>query len=182
MPPACGTRPTATIEALQAGLRCGPLPTAADPATSTIIGTTPIWSAEVVIDPGLAADLIAARFPELSPVSARLIGAGWDNTACLVNESLIFRFPRRAIAAPLIETEIQLLSWLAARVPIRIQAVAGQNLRPGEPQKHSEHRVVNSLCASVSLCLCGSWKRQVCRRGPARLRRNARALAIEGDQ
>jgi aminoglycoside phosphotransferase (APT) family kinase protein len=49
-----------------------------------------------------------------------MIGAGWDNTAYLVNQSLIFRFPRRSAAAPLVETEIQLLPWLAARVPIRI--------------------------------------------------------------
>ena len=78
------------------------------------------WTPEFVVDPELAADLIATQFPELSPVSARAIGAGWDNTAYLVDESLVFRFPRRAIAAPLIETEIRLLPWLATRVPMRI--------------------------------------------------------------
>jgi aminoglycoside phosphotransferase (APT) family kinase protein len=79
-----------------------------------------VWEAEVVVDPFLASDLIATQFPELQPVSARLIGAGWDNTAYLVNESIVFRFPRRSIAVPLIATEVQLLPWLSLQLPLKI--------------------------------------------------------------
>src|SRR5438128_4318930 len=59
-------------------------------------------------------------FPALAPVSVREFGVGWDNTVCLVNNSLVFRFPRRRIAVPLIETEVRLLPWLSEQVPLAI--------------------------------------------------------------
>jgi len=80
----------------------------------------PIWRAEIAVDPTLAKILIEAQFPVLRPVFARLLGAGWDNTAYLVNEAFIFRFPRRQVAVPLIQTEIDLLPWLSSRVPLRV--------------------------------------------------------------
>jgi len=79
-----------------------------------------IWRPEVIVDADLAAELVEAQFPDLSPVSARLLAASWDNTAHVINESFVFRFPRRTIAVPLIETEIRLLPWLAFRVPLKI--------------------------------------------------------------
>jgi aminoglycoside phosphotransferase (APT) family kinase protein len=80
----------------------------------------PAWRAEVVVDAALARALIETQFPALSPVAATPLAAGWDNTAFLVNDSFVFRFPRRAIAVPLIATEIALLPWLASRLPVSI--------------------------------------------------------------
>jgi aminoglycoside phosphotransferase (APT) family kinase protein len=78
----------------------------------------PIWTAELIVDPRLAKELVDTQFPELSPASVRLLAAGWDNTAYVVNESFVFRFPRRSIAVSLIETEQRLLPWLAPRLPM----------------------------------------------------------------
>ena len=79
-----------------------------------------IWHAEVTVDSALAKELVEAQFPDLSPVDARMLAAGWDNTAHVINDSFVFRFPRRAIAVPLVMAEIQLLPWLASRVPLKI--------------------------------------------------------------
>jgi aminoglycoside phosphotransferase (APT) family kinase protein len=79
-----------------------------------------IWHAEVTVDSAMARELVETQFPDLSPVAARMLAAGWDNTAHVINESFVFRFPRRAIAVPLVIMEIQLLPWLASRVPLKI--------------------------------------------------------------
>src|SRR4051794_29331785 len=55
----------------------------------------PPWTAENAITDDLARTLIEAQFPQLAPVSIRLLGAGWDNSALLINEEFVFRFPRR---------------------------------------------------------------------------------------
>ena len=46
------------------------------------------------------------------------MGAGWDNTAYLVNGEWVFRFPRRTIAVPLLEAEGRVLPKLAPRLPL----------------------------------------------------------------
>jgi aminoglycoside phosphotransferase (APT) family kinase protein len=80
----------------------------------------PVWAPDWVVTPELARSLVDEVWPALRPVSASDIGAGWDNSAYLINGSLVFRFPRRAIAVPLMETEIGLLPWLAPQLPLRI--------------------------------------------------------------
>jgi aminoglycoside phosphotransferase (APT) family kinase protein len=37
-----------------------------------------------------------------------------------VNNAFVFRFPRRRVAVPLLETELKLLPWLAPRLPLAI--------------------------------------------------------------
>src|SRR5213594_2675348 len=78
------------------------------------------WKADWVVTPELAKSLIETCFPSLKSVSVREFAAGWDNSLFLVNDSFVFRFPRRRIAAPLMETEVRLLPWLAAQVPLPI--------------------------------------------------------------
>jgi len=78
------------------------------------------WVAEVEVTPELAAALIDSQFPPLSPVTLAPMGAGWDNTAFLVNGDWVFRFPRRTIAVPLIEAEGRVLPRLAPRLPFPI--------------------------------------------------------------
>jgi aminoglycoside phosphotransferase (APT) family kinase protein len=78
------------------------------------------WSAEFVVAADRARSLIEAQFPRLAPATVVPIGVGWDNTAFRVNEDLVFRFPRREVAAPLIETEARVLPALAPRLPLPI--------------------------------------------------------------
>lgn len=78
------------------------------------------WEPELSIEPPMALQLIKEQFPELSPNHIRLLGAGWDNTAFVVDEELIFRFPRRKIALPLLEAEWCALPKLATRLPLPI--------------------------------------------------------------
>src|SRR5215468_3173103 len=78
------------------------------------------WTPDWVVTPELARSLIEENWPALKPVSVKDIGSGWDNTAYLINSSFVFRFPRRTVAVPLIETEIALLPRLAPQLPLRI--------------------------------------------------------------
>ena len=80
------------------------------------------WAPEVEVTPELATALIESQCPALAPVRLHSIGAGWDNIAYLVNGEWVFRFPRRTIAVPLIETEGRVLPSLAARLPYPIPA------------------------------------------------------------
>jgi aminoglycoside phosphotransferase (APT) family kinase protein len=79
-----------------------------------------VWHPDVVVDASLAAELIGEQFPSLAPILARVLAKGWDNTAMLVNDAFVFRFPRRTMAVPLLSTEIQLLPWLAPQLPVGI--------------------------------------------------------------
>ncbi|AUX24386.1 phosphotransferase [Sorangium cellulosum] len=78
------------------------------------------WIAEHRIPDALAAQLIGDAFPALRPVRLELLGEGWDNVAYLVDGELIFRFPRRQAAVPLLEREHRLLPALAPRLPLAI--------------------------------------------------------------
>lgn len=87
------------------------------------------WLAENEISAGLAARLITDQMPELAPARLESYGAGWDNTAFLVNDTWVFRFPRRQIAVGLIETEMRLLPAIADSLPMPIP----QPVWKGEP-------------------------------------------------
>lgn len=70
------------------------------------------WDAELIVTPELAARLVDEQFPELRPAEAVLFASGFDNTAYLINDAYLFRFPRRAVAVPLLETEARVLPAL----------------------------------------------------------------------
>jgi aminoglycoside phosphotransferase (APT) family kinase protein len=78
------------------------------------------WTAERVVDESLAGELIGAQFPELGSLRLAWLGAGWDNTAWLVNDAWIFRFPRRQLAVEWLKTEAEVLPQIAPRVPLPI--------------------------------------------------------------
>lgn len=91
----------------------------------------PEWDAEVVVDEALARALIGDAYPESDTESLRLLGAGWDNTAWLAGENVVFRFPRREIALPGIVREIVVLPQIAPRLPFAIPDAA----YPGAPSE-----------------------------------------------
>ncbi|HUA08459.1 MAG TPA: phosphotransferase [Candidatus Acidoferrales bacterium] len=80
------------------------------------------------VDEHLARRLIGTQFPHLRDANVRHIGSGWDNAAYLVEEHLVFRFPQRAICAPLMRKELATLPKLAPQLPVHIPrpAYAGE--------------------------------------------------------
>jgi aminoglycoside phosphotransferase (APT) family kinase protein len=80
----------------------------------------PAWAPEEAVSAELAAELIQEQFPALAPVRVEPLGVGWDNTVFRVNNSYVFRFPRRQIAVPLLETEVRVLPAIAGRLPLAV--------------------------------------------------------------
>src|SRR5688500_6163363 len=80
----------------------------------------PEWDPEVEVEEDRARALIETQFPELRDTSIREIATGWDNVVHLVDERWAFRFPRRAIAVPGVQREIEVLPRLAAHLPLPI--------------------------------------------------------------
>jgi aminoglycoside phosphotransferase (APT) family kinase protein len=70
------------------------------------------WLPEREVSPALARALVESQFPQLAPAQVAPLGEGWDNTVYTVNEKWVFRFPRRQIAVPLLETELRVLPSL----------------------------------------------------------------------
>lgn len=81
------------------------------------------WSPKHTVPESLARALIEAQFDELAPIRIEPFGVGWDNTAFLVNETFVFRFPRRQIAVEFLEAEIRVLPHIAGRLPLPIGAI-----------------------------------------------------------
>jgi aminoglycoside phosphotransferase (APT) family kinase protein len=79
-----------------------------------------VWDADVEITPDGMIRRIGRQFPELVPVRLEPLGVGWDNVAVLVNDGWVFRFPRRRVAAALIEREARVLPLLAPHLPLPI--------------------------------------------------------------
>ena len=85
------------------------------------------WTPDVELNDEIAKRLIESRFPELKPFNLRPFGAGWDNHAYLVNESLVFRIPHRKMGGDLMETECGVLSYLGTQsLPLQIPAPTHQ--------------------------------------------------------
>lgn len=82
-----------------------------------------VWAADTEVPAALAVRLIEGRFPKLAPVRLEPLGEGWDNTAFRVNGAFVFRFPRRAAAAHLIEKEAEFLPRLEAHLPLPVPRI-----------------------------------------------------------
>ncbi|MEU8074436.1 phosphotransferase [Catellatospora citrea] len=78
------------------------------------------WTPEHEVDAAQAAQLIAGQFPDLAGAPVAPLATGWDNTVYLVGGEWVFRFPRRAVALPLLAHETAVLPRLAGRLPLPI--------------------------------------------------------------
>ena len=79
------------------------------------------WHADINITESIAKSCIEQQFEQLTPLqSITCIGEGWDNKVFLINETIIFRFPRRKVAIQLIETENILLKNIQSRFSLYI--------------------------------------------------------------
>ncbi len=92
----------------------------ADPVPGDSLPVDRPWTAECEVDATLARALIAEQFPDLGQAAITPLGAGWDNTAYLLDQQWVFRFPRRQIAVALIDTECRLLPAIADALPLPI--------------------------------------------------------------
>jgi len=77
------------------------------------------WGAEVAVDAALVRRLLA-QFQELELRSLRLLAEGWDNSVWVADEQWAFRFPRRTIAIPGVERELEVLPQLAGLLPLPV--------------------------------------------------------------
>lgn len=93
----------------------------------------PVYEAERVVDGDSALDLIHSRFPDLASTRLTSLGAGWDNTAYLTDDGLVFRFPRRAIAVRLLETETRVLPRIASALPLPVPVPIHAGTDDGTP-------------------------------------------------
>ena len=80
------------------------------------------WDADIHLTTDDVTRLIEQQFPALAPVQPVQIGIGWDNAAFLVNQQWVFRFPRRTVAAKLLDREIRILPLLAPQLPLPISS------------------------------------------------------------
>jgi aminoglycoside phosphotransferase (APT) family kinase protein len=78
------------------------------------------WSAEVTVDAPLVRQLIAGQFPQLDVGSLRPLAEGWDNSVWLLEESWVFRFPRRAVAIAGVRRELAVLPRIAPLLPLPV--------------------------------------------------------------
>ena len=79
------------------------------------------WHADIQITDEFVRTCLQDQFPFLAPIKTmQCIGEGWDNKVFLVNEKIIFRFPRRKIGAELIERENNLLKNLQSMFSLDI--------------------------------------------------------------
>ncbi len=93
------------------------------------------WTPQSAVAAAVARRLIESQFPDLAPARLAAAGAGWDNTAFLVNGRWLFRFPRRPVAVTLLETEIAVLPRLAPALPLEIPVP----VRVGRPAEEFPH-------------------------------------------
>jgi aminoglycoside phosphotransferase (APT) family kinase protein len=78
------------------------------------------WDADIQLSIDGARELVTGQFPDHGGDSFRILSSGWDNDAYLADENVVFRFPRRKVAASLVENEVRFLPLLAPHLPLPI--------------------------------------------------------------
>ena len=82
--------------------------------------TGQLWDADISISTEDARKMVEAQFPDLVIRDFRFVTEGWDNRAFLLNDEIVFRFPRRHIAVDLIRTESRILPLLVPQLSLPI--------------------------------------------------------------
>ncbi len=93
------------------------------------------------------AGLIHAAFPGLNFERTRLVTKGWDNDVLILDDRLVFRFPKRAEYKARFKSEVALLAELLPRLPLAVpdyiylpdglsfggyEKIPGRELLPGD--------------------------------------------------
>ncbi len=82
---------------------------------------THAWKQTIEIDEKKAQKLIELQH-SIKISTIHLLDAGWDNLVYLVNDAIIFRFPRREFGLDCMENEIALLPYIASQVSFPLSA------------------------------------------------------------
>lgn len=82
---------------------------------------THAWKQTIEIDEKKAKKLIESQH-SITINKIHLLDSGWDNQVFLVNETMIFRFPRREFGLVCMENEIALLPYIASQVSFQLSA------------------------------------------------------------
>lgn len=77
-------------------------------------------SKDRTLDVRIVRETIRRQFPRLAAEKVRLLGEGWDFEAFEIDESLIFRFPKRREYDAHLLKEIALLDVIGPRLPIPV--------------------------------------------------------------
>ena len=75
---------------------------------------------------------VTENFPQLPIETWEPLYEGWANRTFLVNQQIVFRFPKHQVAAHDLVREMRLLTELAPTVPLSIP----QYLYHGQPTQH----------------------------------------------
>jgi aminoglycoside phosphotransferase (APT) family kinase protein len=74
------------------------------------------------LDVARAAEIIHEQFPELAPACVTYLGEGYDSAAFDVNDTWVFRFPKRPDVEQQLLIEMQVLPLLTTKAPVPIPA------------------------------------------------------------
>jgi aminoglycoside phosphotransferase (APT) family kinase protein len=104
--------------------------------------------AEIEVEAATVRLLLDAEYPGIADRSIRLVDEGWDNFTFLIGQHHAARFPRRAVAVPLLVNEQRWLPLLAPRLPIDVPAP----VHVGQPSQRFPWpwSVVNWIAGSTS--------------------------------
>ncbi|MCD8501495.1 MAG: hypothetical protein LRY71_07230 [Bacillaceae bacterium] len=64
------------------------------------------WDKDIEFTYQMVQKLILHHFPDFNCKEVQLLDEGWDNYIFVVNNEVVFRFPRRKVAVELIKMEI----------------------------------------------------------------------------
>lgn len=107
------------------------------------------WESESDISAEYALQCIRKHCPAIRADSIRELGKGWDNTAFLVNDLYVFRFPRRTIGIECIRHEISVLTHLKLEsTRISIPEFIGTFDLDGEPCPFAGYQIIEGQLAS----------------------------------
>ncbi|MDP1604908.1 MAG: phosphotransferase [Legionella sp.] len=128
---------------------------------------THAWNQSISIDEKKAKQLIESQH-HIPIKMFRLLDEGWDNLVYLVNETIIFRFPKREPGLTCIENEIALLPYIASQVSFPLSSpkwigkptdlypypFAGYPMIPGKPVSDTTPSLIADTEFAIKLA---SW-------------------------
>lgn len=90
------------------------------------------WTPERELSLEQAAQLVRTQFPEIPCKTVAPLGEGWDFFVFVVDDSLAFRFPKKAAADRCIACELAILERLPENLPIAVPRPLYQGVAAGD--------------------------------------------------
>jgi len=122
------------------------------------------WEQTITINEDIARELIENQ-QRIDVESIQLLDEGWDNLVYLVNQNLIFRFPRRELGVSCMENEILLLpcitkqvsfplsnpEWIGEPSDLYPYPYGGYKMLPGKPLCDATDSLIDNVDFAVML-------------------------------